>query len=110
MLELQSGQMLLFDGNTTLGISWILLVWLEYIMVLFCFFFNSILYHRSVVFSERFLQMHCIGICAVENCVVSITCAALYFDTLRQFEIMFGKSYGSFIFSVMCFSSPKKQI
>lgn len=101
MLELQSGQMLLFDGNTTLGISWILLVWLEYIMAFF--FLNSILYHRGVVFSERFLQMHCIGICAVENCVVSITCAALYFDTLRQFEIMFGKSYGSFIFSVTVF-------
>lgn len=47
--------------------------------------------------------MQCIGMDAVEKCVVSITCAALYFDTLHQFEIMFSKSYGSFIFSVTVF-------
>lgn len=95
--------MLVFDENTILGISWNLFVWLEYIMALILFFLNSILHHISVVFSARFLQVQCIGIDAVEKCVVSITCAALYFDTLHQFEIMFSKSYGSFIFSVTVF-------
>lgn len=99
--------MLLFDENTTLGVSW----------NLFCmatihdgFFFNSILYHRSVVFSGRFLCVQCIGINAVEKCVVSVICAALYFVMLHQFKIMFSKSYGSFVFSGAVFSSPKKQI
>lgn len=96
--------MLVFDENTILGISWNLFVWLEYIMALIFFFFlNSILHHRSVIFSARFLQVQCTGIDAVEKCVVSITCAALDFDTLHQFEIMFSKSYGSFIFSVTVF-------
>lgn len=54
--------------------------------------------------------MQCIGINAVEKCVVSVICAALYFVMLHQFKIMFSKSYGSFVFSGAVFSSPKKQI
>lgn len=94
--------MLLLDENTTIGISWNLFIWLEYIMEN-SFFFNSILYHRGVVFSERFLQVQCIGVNTVEKRVVCITCAALYFDMLHQFGVMFSKSYGSFIFSVTVF-------
>lgn len=69
----------------------------------FFFFQLHLVSQRCVVFSDRFLQVQCIGVNTVEKRVVCITCAALYFDMLHQFGVMFSKSYGSFIFSVTVF-------